>query len=99
MAELVPYLGFVLFRIPLPLTVMQILAVDLGTDTLPALGLGAEKPDPETMQQPPRPLAERLLNWGLSARAYLFLGPLEALGAMAAFFFVLRDGDWHYGKC
>jgi sodium/potassium-transporting ATPase subunit alpha len=97
-AELVPYLGFVLFRIPLPLTVMQILAVDLGTDTLPALGLGAEKPDPQTMQRPPRPRAERLLNWGLLARAYLFLGPLEALAAMAAFFFVLGEGGWHYGQ-
>ena len=43
--ELVPYLAFVFFRIPLPLTIIQILAVDLGTDMLPALALGAEKPD------------------------------------------------------
>ncbi len=42
--EIVPYLAYVLFRIPLPLTIMQILAVDLGTDMLPALALGAEKP-------------------------------------------------------
>ena len=41
--ELVPFLAFVLFRIPLPLTIIQILAVDLGTDMLPALALGAEK--------------------------------------------------------
>src|SRR5665811_55026 len=54
-AELVPYLAFVLFRIPLPLTVIQILAIDLGTDTLPALALGAEKPDPGAMEKPPRP--------------------------------------------
>ena len=42
--ELIPYLAFVLFRIPLPLTIIQILAVDLGTDMLPALALGAELP-------------------------------------------------------
>ena len=42
--ELVPYLAFVLFKIPLPLTIIQILAVDLGTDILPALALGAEAP-------------------------------------------------------
>ena len=72
--ELVPYLAFMLFRIPLPLTIMQILAVDLGTDILPALALGAEKPDPAVMQRPPRPRSERLLNWPLVARAYLFLG-------------------------
>lgn len=95
--ELVPYLAFVLFKIPLPLTVIQILAVDLGTDMLPALALGAEKPHPDTMRRPPRPRHERLLSWPLLARAYLFLGPLEALGAMLAFFFVLQGGGWQYG--
>src|SRR3989338_2723629 len=96
--EIVPYLAFVLFRIPLPLTIIQILAVDLGTDMLPALALGAEKPDPDTMRRPPRPRSERLLNWGSLLRAYLFLGPLEAVAGMAAFFFVLHGGDWQYGN-
>ena len=96
--ELIPYLAFVLFRIPLPLTVIQILAVDLGTDMLPALALGAEKPSPDVMQRPPRPRHERLLSWPLLARAYLFLGPLEALGAMATFFFVLHGFGWQYGE-
>jgi sodium/potassium-transporting ATPase subunit alpha len=50
--ELVPFLAFVLFRIPLALTIIQILAVDLGTDMLPALALGAEKPDPGVMKRP-----------------------------------------------
>jgi magnesium-transporting ATPase (P-type) len=94
--ELVPYLAFVLFKIPLPLTIIQILAVDLGTDMLPALALGAEKPAPDTMRRPPRPRRERLLNWGTVLRAYLFLGPLEAVAGMAAFFFVLRGGDWQW---
>ena len=96
--ELIPYLAFVLFRIPLPLTVIQILAVDLGTDMLPALALGAEKPSSDVMQRPPRPRAERLLSGPLLARAYLFLGPLEALGAMATFFFVLHGFGWQYGE-
>jgi sodium/potassium-transporting ATPase subunit alpha len=96
--ELIPYLAFVLFRIPLPLTIIQILAVDLGTDMLPALALGAEPPDRSLMQRPPRPAGERLLSWPLLARAYLWLGPLEAAVAMAAFFFVLRQGGWVYGE-
>ena len=95
--EIVPYLAFVLFRIPLPLTIIQILAVDLGTDMLPALALGAEKPDPDIMRRPPRPRSERLLDWGTLLRAYLFLGPLEAVAGMAAFFFVLHGGGWQYG--
>jgi len=96
--EIVPYLAFVLLRIPLPLTIIQILAVDLGTDMLPALGLGAEKPDPGVMKRPPRPRRERLITWQLLARAYLFLGVLEAAAAMAAFFFVLKGSGWHYGE-
>ncbi|KAF0163853.1 MAG: HAD superfamily P-type ATPase [Rhodocyclaceae bacterium] len=95
--EMVPYLAFVLFRIPLPLTIIQILAVDLGTDMLPALALGAEKPDPAVMQRPPRARNERLLSWGLLVRAYLFLGVLEAAAAMAVFFFVLEAAGWQYG--
>ena len=95
--ELVPYLAFVLFRIPLPLTIIQILAVDLGTDMLPALALGAEQPDPEVMRRPPRARTERLFSWNLIARAYLFLGVLEAAAAMAVFFFVLDTAGWQYG--
>jgi magnesium-transporting ATPase (P-type) len=96
--ELVPYLAFVLFRIPLPLTVIQILAVDLGTDLLPALALGAEPPHPGLMREAPRSRGQRLLTTGLMLRAYLFLGVMEAAAAMAAFFFVLQRGGWEYGQ-
>lgn len=96
--ELIPYLAFVLFRIPLPLTIIQILAVDLGTDMLPALALGAEPPDPGLMRHPPRPAHERLLSWPLLARAYLWLGLLQAGVALAAFFLVLHLAGWHYGE-
>jgi len=95
--ELVPYLAFVLFKIPLPLTVIQILAVDLGTDMLPALALGVEQPEPRVMKRPPRSSKERLWNWVLIFRAYVFLGGVEAVAAMAAFSYVLHIGGWRYG--
>jgi sodium/potassium-transporting ATPase subunit alpha len=96
--EIVPYLAFVLFKIPLPLTIMQILAVDLGTDMLPALALGAEPPEPRRMKESPRSPEERLWNWPMVVRAYLFLGIMEAMTAMAAFFYVLRNGGWKCGQ-
>jgi calcium-translocating P-type ATPase len=96
--ELVPYLAFSLFPIPLPLTPIQILAIDMGTDSLTALGLGVEAPSPQVMQRPPRPRSERLFNGPLALRAYLFLGVIEAGAAMAAFFFVLHRGGWSYGE-
>lgn len=95
--EVVPYLAFVLLRIPLPLTVVQILAVDLGTDIVPALGLGAERPSVELMRRPPPTRHERLLDRHLLARAYLFLGPIEATAALAAFFYILLGGGWQFG--
>src|SRR4030043_2353132 len=95
--EAVPYLAYILLRIPLPLTIIQILAVDLGTDMLPALALGAEKPTPGLMKQPPRKLKERLLDFPLIVRSYLFLGPIEALACMFGFFWVLYNGGWIWG--
>jgi calcium-translocating P-type ATPase len=95
--EIVPFLAFVLFRLPLALTIIQILAIDLGTDMLPALALAAEPPHPDVMQRPPRPRRERLLTWPLLARAYLLLGPMQAIGAMSVFFLVLQDAGWRYG--
>ena len=95
--EAVPFLGYILFNIPLPLTIMQILAVDLGTDMLPALALGSERPTPGIMKLPPRKRGERLLNLSLMARAYLFLGPLEAVACMFGFFWVLYGGGWAWG--
>ncbi|NTU42403.1 MAG: cation-transporting P-type ATPase [Nitrospirales bacterium] len=96
--EIIPYLACVILRIPLPLTIMQILAVDLGTDMLPALALGAEKPTEGLMKSPPRDPRERLLNFRLLGRAYLFLGPLEAVAALFGFFSILYAGGWQWGE-
>jgi len=92
--ELVPYLAFAFAGVPLALTIVQVLAVDLGTDMIPALGLGAEPPDPAVMQRPPRRRTDRLVSAGLLVRAYLFLGTWQAIAAMAAFFFVLSTAGW-----
>ncbi len=96
--EIVPYIAYVLLRIPLPLTIMQILAVDLGTDLFPALGLGAERPAPQVMKQPPRGPEEKLLNLRVLTRAYLFLGPIEAAAGLFGFFYVLYLGGWQWGE-
>lgn len=95
--ELVPFLAFVLFRIPLPLTIVQILAVDLGTDMVPALGLGAERPGENVMRIPPRARSERLLTGSMLLRAYAFLGVIEAAAGMTAYAWVLWRGDWEWG--
>ena len=96
--ELIPYIGYILFGIPLPLTIMQILAVDLGTDMFPALALGSEKPAPDIMQRPPRPKDEHLLTRGVLMRAYIYLGMWEAVAGMTAYFYVMYEGGWSWGQ-
>jgi magnesium-transporting ATPase (P-type) len=95
--EIVPFVLFVLFKIPLPLTIMQILAVDLGTDLIPALGLGAERPEPGVMSEPPRSLKKRLLDFPLLGRAYGFLGIIEASACMAGYLFAYYSSGWKPG--
>jgi magnesium-transporting ATPase (P-type) len=96
-AELAAFLAFVFARIPLPLTVMQILAIDLGTDLIPALALGSEPPEPGTMHQPPRSRTPRLLGLARLLRAYAFLGVIEASLALLAFFWTYWLAGWRPG--
>ena len=84
--QIIPFILFVMFDVPLPLTVLQILAVDLGTDLVPALALGAEKPEPGIMERPPRGRKERLLNSKVLLRSYGFLGPIEAIAGFGAYY-------------
>jgi sodium/potassium-transporting ATPase subunit alpha len=96
--EMAPFLAYVALPVPLGLTVVQILSIDLGTDMIPAIGLGQEPPDGEAMKRPPRGRRGRLLDAKLILRSYLFLGVVEAAWAMFMFFCVLRLGGWRYGS-
>ena len=97
--EVTPFLFFALSggRIPLPLTVLQLLAFDVGTETLPALALGREPAEPGLMERPPRPRSEGVIRPPMLLRAWLFLGLICACLAMAGFFFVMLRGGWHPG--
>jgi magnesium-transporting ATPase (P-type) len=84
-AELTPFVVWALSagRVPLMITVLQVLALDIGTDILPALALGAERPEPGVMERPPRSRHARLLDRRVLGRAFGFLGPVEATLSMA----------------
>jgi calcium-translocating P-type ATPase len=98
--EIVPFLLYALAggAIPLPLTALQILAIDLGTDTVPALALGREPAEPGTMQRPPRPREAGIISRPMLARAWLRLGAVEALLVTAGFFLVMLAAGWSLGE-
>jgi len=96
MSEGVPSAAFLFSRggIPLPLTVMQILAVDLGTDMMPALGLGTELPEKGVMDLPPRSKKDRLLNKRIVVKAFFWYGMIASVICMGAYFFVNMLNGW-----
>jgi magnesium-transporting ATPase (P-type) len=97
--EVVPFLVYALAggAIPLPLTALLILAIDLGTETVPALALGVEPAEPGIMRRPPRRREQRILDQAMLVRAWAWLGLLEAALVMAAFFWLLTRAGWSPG--
>ena len=96
MSEAAPSVAFLFSKgaIPLPLTVMQILSIDLGTDMFPALGLGTELPEEGIMDHPPRSRKESLLNKRVVVKAFFFYGLIEAVIALGAYFYVNFLNGW-----
>jgi magnesium-transporting ATPase (P-type) len=96
-AELVAFVVFVLLQTPLPLLVIQVLAIDLGMDVLPSLALIMEPPEPDVMMKPPRKTGARLINISTLLRG-LYLGVIASLGAIYLAFNVWGTGGWTLGQ-
>ncbi len=97
LAELAPILAATFVGFPLvPLSALQVLAIDLGSDVLPALALGVERPEPDTMALPPRPPTEHLFSWAV-VRRFLFLGTIQSTGVVFAFFWRIHSAHLGFG--
>uniref|UniRef100_A0A915LA78 Cation-transporting P-type ATPase C-terminal domain-containing protein n=1 Tax=Romanomermis culicivorax TaxID=13658 RepID=A0A915LA78_ROMCU len=61
--EILPFLLFVIIGIPLALSTVTILCIDLGTDLMPAIALAYERAESDIMRRQPRdPYKDRLVN-------------------------------------
>ncbi|CAN8071184.1 unnamed protein product [Agarophyton chilense] len=90
--QLIPFLAFITLRIPLPLTTVLILCIDLGTDIFPAIALAYETPESDIMRRPPRDATrERLLNPRLLSFCTLQLGVMQTMAGFFAYYFVTTD--------
>jgi magnesium-transporting ATPase (P-type) len=96
-AELTPFVLWAVSggRFPLALGVLQILALDIGTDTATAVALGAERPPAHVLDQPPT--RGRLLDGTVARRAFGLLGPTEATFAIGAFLVAFLVQGWRPG--
>jgi calcium-translocating P-type ATPase len=97
--EVAPFLVFAFGGglIPLPLTVLQLLAFDVGSETLPSLALARDPAEPGIMARPPRPANEGVIRPPMLVRAWLFLGVIVAGLQLTGFFFVLTAAGWQPG--
>ncbi|MCX6762249.1 MAG: cation-transporting P-type ATPase [Candidatus Moranbacteria bacterium] len=86
-----------LLAIPAPITAVQILAIDLGTDVFPSLALGLEPAEPGAMKQKPYSGKERLIGafgfWRL-----VYVGSIMAVGAIVVFLWSMKRGGWDFGQ-
>ncbi|XP_045766426.1 sodium/potassium-transporting ATPase subunit alpha-B-like isoform X2 [Maniola jurtina] len=92
--EIIPVLMFILFSIPLPLGVMTILCVDLGTDMWPAVSLSYEQAEQDVMARPPR-TSDPLVSASMLRLAYGHLGLVEFAAGMFAYFIVMAEHGFY----
>jgi magnesium-transporting ATPase (P-type) len=95
----VPFLIFAFAggAVPLPLTVLQLLAFDVGTETFPSLALGRDPAEPGIMDRLPRKRSQGVISRPMLLRAWVFLGLIVATLSMGGFFYVLTGAGWHSG--
>jgi sodium/potassium-transporting ATPase subunit alpha len=93
--EISPFLVFILAAIPLPLSTIMILAIDLGTDMYPAISLAYETAENDIMQRPPRDSKQdKLVTGRLLQMTYLQIGMIQALAGFFCYFVVMGDNGF-----
>jgi sodium/potassium-transporting ATPase subunit alpha len=90
--ELFPFIMFILVQLPLPLTTVLILFIDLGTDMVPAISFAYENPELDIMLRHPRnSKRDHLVNTKLISFSYLQIGITQAASGFYTYFVIMND--------
>ena len=90
--EISPFLFFMMFQIPQPLSTVLILCIDLGTDMIPAISFAYENPELDIMERYPRnSKRDHLVNSKLISFAYLQIGIVQAAAGFFTYFYIMHD--------
>ncbi|XP_068850835.1 potassium-transporting ATPase alpha chain 2 [Aphelocoma coerulescens] len=91
-AELCPFLIYIIASIPMPIGTITILFIDLGTDIIPSVALAYEKAESDIMNRRPRnKRRDRLVNEQLAVYSYLQIGIMQSVGAFVTYFTVYAE--------
>ncbi|KAF7636273.1 NR LBD domain-containing protein [Meloidogyne graminicola] len=94
LAELVPFLAFIVIGLPLPLGTITMLCIDIGTDIIPSITIGYEKAESDIMTRPPRKRTDKLVDLRLFAMAYFQIGFIQAVAGFFAYFWIMAENGW-----
>ncbi|EJD75689.1 ATPase [Loa loa] len=94
--EITPFLSYILFGIPLPMSVVAILCIDLGTDLWPAISIAYEEAETNIMKRPPRNArVDKLVNARLMNFSYLQIGIMQAAAGFMTYFIIMAENGFH----
>jgi P-type Ca2+ transporter type 2C len=97
-SELLTVVFGVILQIPSPISAIQILAVDLGTDIFPSFALGFEPPEPEHEKMKKNKVNSQETVMSVAGfRRIIYMGIIMATGAVTAFVWSMLRGGWHFG--
>lgn len=96
--EVIPFILFILLQIPLPLSTVLILAVDLGTDVFPGIAMAYEESELDIMTRMPRTKQDHLVSVRLICYTYLHIGIVQSLGGMVAYILVMQDFGFKFSS-
>ncbi len=82
----------IMIGLPLPITAIQILWLNLATDGFPALALGVDPPETGVMDRPPREPGKKMMDRGM-AKFIVIAGFVAFLASTTMFLYIL----WFYG--
>ncbi|EFO83211.1 hypothetical protein CRE_26874 [Caenorhabditis remanei] len=93
--EITPFMSYVLFGLPLPMSIIAILMIDLGTDLWPAISFAYEVPESDIMQRAPRnPIHDKLVNKRLVMFSYMQIGAIQACAGFTTYFVLMMSNGW-----
>lgn len=94
-AELIPFVSYIILGLPLPLGTITILCIDLGTDIIPAISLGYESAESDIMMRKPRGPDDRLVNKRMFLLSYGQIGMIQAMAGFMAFFGIMAENGFY----
>ncbi|KAJ6217386.1 hypothetical protein RDWZM_008543 [Blomia tropicalis] len=96
--EMLPFLLFLTLGIPLPLGMITILCIDLGTDIMPAISLAYEPAESDIMKRKPRDKKDRLINGRMIQVAYFQIGVIQFFAGFTTYIVVMAEHGFFWNE-